>query len=177
MSKLFRYLIFIAIAASLLFLMKKSLSTVSISRRKRLAVLNYTIVPRSGICDHVHYLVIVIVSASDTETRQRWRNTYGQFQDKFNYSIVFAIGLSQNESFRDALNYEATTYGDMLQADFSDTYRNLTLKAMAALRYAAVTCTDVQGIVKLDDDVAWNMKTMKSVVDMSAKDDKMRCFL
>ncbi|KAK6046690.1 hypothetical protein COOONC_15805 [Cooperia oncophora] len=46
---------------------------------------------------------------------------------------------------------------------------------IAALRYVAAVCPTVQAVVKLDDDVAWNIQGTKSVVDESIKDGRIRC--
>ncbi|KAK6041333.1 hypothetical protein COOONC_21162 [Cooperia oncophora] len=43
------------------------------------------------------------------------------------------------------------------------------LQNIAALRYVAAVCPTVQAVVKLDDDVAWNIQGIKSMVDESIK--------
>ena len=42
---------------------------------------------------------------------------------------------------------------DILQWDFLDTYRNLTIKSILALRWAAYSCREAAYVVEMDDDV------------------------
>ncbi|KAK6050971.1 hypothetical protein COOONC_11524 [Cooperia oncophora] len=95
---------------------------------QRLDVLKYSIVPRSRNCRRLHYFVIVHVRAADKLIREQWRRTYGQLQHEHNFTIIFATGLAPNKSLNDDLMDEAFLHGDLLQANFGDTYRNLTLK-------------------------------------------------
>ncbi|ETN77558.1 hypothetical protein NECAME_10967 [Necator americanus] len=55
---------------------------------------------------------------------------------------------------------EHRQYGDILQADFLDTYRNLTLKTYAHSRYISQNCMNVRAVVKVDDDIAWNVRLL-----------------
>ncbi|KAK6058092.1 hypothetical protein COOONC_04342 [Cooperia oncophora] len=141
----------------------------------RLAVLRYSIVPRSRNCRRLHFFVIVHVRPTDKLIREQWRRTYGQLQREHNFNIIFVTGFAHNGSLDDELKAEASLYGDILQAQFHDTYRNLTLKNIAALRFVAAMCPTVQAVVKLDDDVAWNIEGTKSTVDESIKDGYIRC--
>ncbi|KAK6043408.1 hypothetical protein COOONC_19087 [Cooperia oncophora] len=100
---------------------------------QRLDVLKYSIVPRSRNCRGLHYFVIVHVRAADKLIREQWRRTYGQLQREHNFTIIFATGLAPNKSLNDDLMDEAFLHGDLLQANFSDTYRNLTLKVRLSL--------------------------------------------
>ncbi|PIO64907.1 N-acetyllactosaminide 3-alpha-galactosyltransferase [Teladorsagia circumcincta] len=141
----------------------------------RLAVVNYSIVPGSRSCHGLHYFVIVHTRADDRLTREKWRSTYGQLQHQFNFNIIFVTGLSQRESLNNELRTEAATHGDILQGHFIDSYRNLTMKNVAALRYVAAVCPTVQAVVKLDDDVAWNIQNTKRIVDDAIRDQRIYC--
>ncbi|KAH8032797.1 hypothetical protein HPB51_001875 [Rhipicephalus microplus] len=55
---------------------------------------------------------------------------------------------------------EIARYGDIIQADFRDTYRNLTLKSVFLLKWAFMYCSRAQFLLKTDDDVFVNVPNM-----------------
>lgn len=48
-------------------------------------------------------------------------------------------------------------YGDIVQEDFVDSYRNLTHKAIMALRWVSQNCQNAKLILKADDDIFINI--------------------
>jgi len=46
---------------------------------------------------------------------------------------VFMIGRSLNETVNELIVEEAENFGDIVQEDFMDTYRNLTIKTVRSL--------------------------------------------
>ncbi|XP_004617782.2 beta-1,3-galactosyltransferase 4 [Sorex araneus] len=66
-------------------------------------------------------------------------------------------GASQEE-----LQQEAAARGDILQAAFVDTYRNLTLKTLSGLTWADRHCPAARYILKTDDDVFVNVPELVS---------------
>ncbi|XP_075547265.1 beta-1,3-galactosyltransferase 4-like [Dermacentor variabilis] len=55
---------------------------------------------------------------------------------------------------------ESARYGDIIQADFRDTYRNLTLKSVFLLKWAFMYCSRAQFLLKTDDDVFVNVDNL-----------------
>ena len=53
----------------------------------------------------------------------------------------------------ETLRRESRLYGDLVVADFVDTYRNLSLKSLFGLAWARRRCRSARYIVKVDDDV------------------------
>ncbi|KAL6734116.1 hypothetical protein Aduo_004690 [Ancylostoma duodenale] len=45
------------------------------------------------------------------------------------YTLIFSVGLPNSTKQQEELRNESRVYGDILQANYVDTYRNLTLKA------------------------------------------------
>ncbi|EYC23041.1 hypothetical protein Y032_0016g3090 [Ancylostoma ceylanicum] len=44
------------------------------------------------------------------------------------YTLIFSVGLPSSAELQERLKNESRIHADILQADYMDTYRNLTLK-------------------------------------------------
>ena len=53
---------------------------------------------------------------------------------------------------------------DILQWDFIDHYRNLTIKSILGLKWASDFCSTAKFVVKLDDDVFFNAANLMSLL-------------
>ncbi|VDO86494.1 unnamed protein product [Haemonchus placei] len=73
------------------------------------------------------------------------------------------------------IEQEAKDHGDILQANFVDSYDNLTIKSIAAMRYVAGVCSEVKAIFKVDDDVAWNVLETSLLVNYAAANNSIHC--
>ena len=51
------------------------------------------------------------------------------------------------------LKDEAAKYKDILQLNFTDTYRNLTLKTLTSFKWIHSKCSHVPFYLKIDDDI------------------------
>ncbi|CAB0010791.1 unnamed protein product [Nesidiocoris tenuis] len=49
---------------------------------------------------------------------------------------------------------ENRRFGDLLQGDFDESYRNLTYKHAMGLKWASTSCPSAQYVMKMDDDIA-----------------------
>ena len=59
-------------------------------------------------------------------------------------------------------SYAAFLIGqDILQWDFVDTYHNLTMKSIMTLKWASSSCPTTKFVVKMDDDVFFNVANLK----------------
>ncbi|KAH7726078.1 Glycosyl transferase [Aphelenchoides avenae] len=70
--------------------------------------------------------------------------------------VIFALGSSENAYQQTMVEEESILLGDILQQDFIDNYKNLTLKSAMWLRYFGEFAHNRDGpkhIIKLDDDV------------------------
>ncbi|KAK6030534.1 hypothetical protein OSTOST_03328 [Ostertagia ostertagi] len=63
-----------------------------------------------------------------------------------------------------SIEREAETHGDILQN-------------IAAMRYVAGVCTNVGAVLKIDDDVAWDVMSTASLIDSSITEGSIRCSL
>ncbi|KAL6733324.1 hypothetical protein Aduo_003977 [Ancylostoma duodenale] len=132
----------------------------------RLAPVPYLIVPKRVHIQQQKILVLVPSSVNNRENRNVWRRTYGQPSNKeeFGYTAIFCIGTSQDPNDQNRLLEEAMDYGDILQADFVDSYRNLTVKMLSAIRYVVIAAREAKSVFKVDDDVSWRIRSVTSYI-------------
>lgn len=59
------------------------------------------------------------------------------------------------------LRLEFNLYGDIVQENFTDSYRNLTYKCIEAMKWISTYCNRTEYILKADDDVFVNIYAVK----------------
>ncbi|VDM55096.1 unnamed protein product [Angiostrongylus costaricensis] len=121
--------------------------------------------PPSGFCNSRRYLVILITRVQEPEKRRRFMTTYGRFSELHNFTVLFPVGLSKDEEVNSALGREHEAHANILQTNFVDSYRNLTLKSYSWANYVRKNCTSVKAVLKIDDDVALNVKEVFKYLD------------
>ncbi|KAL6725676.1 hypothetical protein Aduo_007712 [Ancylostoma duodenale] len=121
---------------------------------------SYVLAPSTDFCAKHDYLVVYQTRLDDTEKRNFFRKTFHNYAEQYNFTILFPVGLSWNSTANEGVAEEHKRCGDILQADFLDTYRNLTFKTYAHSHYITRNCTNVRFVVKIDDDIAWNVRLM-----------------
>ena len=125
----------------------------------------------------IYILAYVHTAPDHYKRRVVIRQTWG---DSSYYDIalrvVFVMGrgatANGSHDVQRALEFEATQYGDIVQEDFLDTYRNLTYKGVAALRWIARYCSRARYVLKTDDDIfvnAFNLLRHLSRIDRLAR--------
>jgi hypothetical protein len=87
---------------------------------------------------------------------RRERNQEQENDDYDAMRVVFAIGTSSNRTINALVQAEASLHNDLLQEDFVDSYRNLTLKTLMIFKWAAEKCPGVRYILRINDDVVVN---------------------
>lgn len=78
---------------------------------------------------------------------------------------VFLIGaIPQREKYitQPAVNEEHRRFGDLVQGNFIEAYRNLTYKHVMGLRWATVDCPGSKFIIKADDDTVFDLYNLYS---------------
>lgn len=143
--------------------------------------------PEYSICNGVKNLFIMTYVHSAPANykkreiiRQTWANT-ALFTD---LRIVFVMGATKSRKVNDLLKLEQSIYGDLIQENFEDSYRNLTYKGIAALKWLSIYCDKKpKYILKVDDDVIINMfllrqhlKRLDSLGDKAPKHSIM-CYI
>lgn len=103
----------------------------------------------------LRFLVYVHSAPKNFRKRQLVRQTWGSkaILEKYSMRIVFIMGSLADNKTMDAVTMESDRYGDVVMEDFFDSYRNLTYKAIAALKWASLYCSHAQYVLKADDDI------------------------
>lgn len=93
-------------------------------------------------------ILFVVFSAPGFRTRRdEIRVTWAAEARVSGFPVVFLVGRSSRQEIEDSLAKEQLTEGDLLRADFKDSYANLTIKSSALLLYA--TRLNVKFVVKV----------------------------
>ena len=120
------------------------------------------ILNNASICANSSILAVVFVQSAANggkQARDLIRSTWASVTDYNGHQIrtVFMLGRPTYRADQNALTMESEMYGDIVQQDFKDHYRNLTYKHIMALRWIAQYCHQAQHIIKADDDTAVNI--------------------
>lgn len=105
-----------------------------------------------------------VTSGKYFERRMTIRRTWGREASKYRMRLFFVIGVPRNLIFERQLKAESDKYGDILQFNFIEDYYNLTIKAIAELKWAWRHCSNSRYMVKTDDDVVMNMPMLYQLV-------------
>ena len=66
---------------------------------------------------------------------------------------VNILGKGSNEDLQKNITRESEKYGDIIQGDFIDVYRNISYKAVRANLWVSEFCEQAEFVVKTDDDM------------------------
>ncbi|XP_046578793.1 beta-1,3-galactosyltransferase 1-like [Haliotis rubra] len=119
----------------------------------------FNILPTSDGEDNP-FLIIMVLSQA-LRHRTAIRRTYGSVAYgqrwpgsnlTWNIKIIFLFGHTGSKECDAILKEESKLYGDILQGNFYDSYKNLTLKVLSGLKYVAEYYPGTQYVLKADDD-------------------------
>ncbi|CAH1786097.1 unnamed protein product [Owenia fusiformis] len=115
------------------------------------------------VCDMKTDLLVIIKTApSHLKHREIIRKTWGIITRMNGFSLrhIFLLGDAGSKSVNDAIQNESRIYRDIIQGDYKDAYRNLTLKVLQGLKWATDFCKNVTYILNTDDDVFVNIPSL-----------------
>ncbi|XP_071111050.1 beta-1,3-galactosyltransferase 1-like [Haliotis cracherodii] len=116
-------------------------------------VVNSEVCSSSGVPQSVYVVAIVPSKPSHFQERQAIRETWGsQFNKNEKLKLIFLSGLAE-EITNMQLSSERETFFDVVQANFIDSYKNLTRKTNAMLQWSKQFCSQARFVMKIDDDV------------------------
>ena len=85
----------------------------------------------------VSYPAVIIVPSAPKNLAKRVaiRQTWGKSSVSSGCPVLFLVGGSEDERLKQDLFVEFSQYGDLVIADFNDTYSNLVVKTGFMLKY------------------------------------------
>ncbi|XP_043466990.1 beta-1,3-galactosyltransferase 5 [Leptopilina heterotoma] len=116
---------------------------------------NFKFLLNHDMCNKTQPLLLMMVHSApkNFDKRNVIRETWGRASSSSSSSVttIFLVGWS--EEYQAELETEDLKYGDLIQGNFLDAYRNMTYKHVMALKWATYHCPSAKYILKLDDDV------------------------
>ncbi|XP_038067215.1 beta-1,3-galactosyltransferase 5-like [Patiria miniata] len=109
------------------------------------------------------FLVLLVKSATDESLdRMQIRRTWGGVRQLMGRRTLtmFLVGQPPTILEQDKLLMEDAIHHDLIQEDFLDTYRNLTLKNMMGWKWIATYCPDTAFVASIDADMHLNLHNL-----------------
>jgi hypothetical protein len=127
----------------------------------------FLINPGKSLCKtHGKLLVLVYVHSAPENLKRRIsiRETWAKqsYFKETDMKMVFMLGVSKNNyaKTQKLLELEHSIYGDLVQEDFEDSYKNLTYKGIMSLKWISMYCSQTKYVLKVDDDIIVNTFTL-----------------
>lgn len=74
--------------------------------------------------------------------------------------VLFLLGSPPDSNLQKNIDVESRTHGDIVQHNYLDTYKNLTIKSIVGLKWADRYCPNAKHVLKVDDDVIVNIDVL-----------------
>lgn len=106
--------------------------------------------------------ILVKTSSFHFLQRGRVRSTWKPKKhiNHLEYHIIFLLGYVFSPLIQYEIDVESSKYKDILQANFSDTYHNLTVKTVMGFRWAVENCDKSDFFLVIDDDMGISLENM-----------------
>ena len=114
-----------------------------------------------NVCKHPGPIKAIFLIHSNTYinfvSRAALRDTWLSItrNNTSNFRHVFLLGTTMDRN-NSMVEEESATYGDILQQEYVDSHRNLTLKTVMGLRWVRQNCPRAEFVIKVDDDIFLN---------------------
>ncbi|XP_067671730.1 beta-1,3-galactosyltransferase 1-like [Haliotis asinina] len=120
----------------------------------------YQFTLNSDLClrGHVYLLMIVHSALGHFNYRRRIRKTFGSVRKAWNKTVVlvFTVGVSNDDTLQNSVVREANEFKDIIQGNFIDAYRNLSIKHIMGYHWMLNHCPEAAFVLKMDDDMFVN---------------------
>ena len=107
------------------------------------------------------------------DNREAIRTTWSSISTKT--KVVFLLGVPDDENVERAIELESREFGDILLADFIDNYQNLTLKALAGLKWRSEFCAEPDFVLSVDDDTFVDTSFLLEHIEKLPTQDFIEC--
>ncbi|KAI8116813.1 hypothetical protein FF38_04155 [Lucilia cuprina] len=114
-------------------------------------------------------ILIVTSYAGHDELRSAHRQAISQtkLSDLGIQRVFLLAAVPEREHFitQSQLQNEQKRFGDLLQGNFKEAYRNLSYKHIMGLKWSATECRKARFIIKIDDDIVYDIFQVKRYLD------------
>lgn len=131
-------------------------------------------------CSNQTFGVLIVTSyAGDVEIRSAVRQAYPRkLLTQLGLKRVFLLAqIHPNKNVNNveqaAIVNENDRFGDIVQGNFFEDYRNLTYKHVMGLRWASENCKNVSYVVKMDHDIVADLFSIVTMLKKLPKRDLM----
>uniref|UniRef100_A0A3Q3IPQ1 Hexosyltransferase n=1 Tax=Monopterus albus TaxID=43700 RepID=A0A3Q3IPQ1_MONAL len=118
-------------------------------------------------------ILMVPVAPGDVAARDTIRKTWGGEKQVLGKLVktLFILGLpggADAQQQQEKLRQESQQHHDLIQSNFQDSYRNLTIKTMVMLEWLVAHCVNASYVIKVDSDVLLHVRNLvKLLLDPS----------
>lgn len=110
--------------------------------------------------------ILVTSHVQNFEVRKILRQSYPQdLFRKYSVQMIFLLANVPNETVKHLTNNEFRIHGDIIQGNFLENYRNLTLKHLMGYNWISRFCSSVEYVVKMDDDITINYYKLFEIIN------------
>ena len=133
--------------------------------------------PMSACTMNTRNLLLLMIFSQPMHVQRRqyirvtWAKTF-HGNGSNSVSHVFLLGISGERD--EAARQEAKKYGDILLGDFRDSYLNLTLKAIMGYNWFNSNCSNVDFLMKTDDDMYVNTAALVTALQTKTLNWQMK---
>lgn len=125
-----------------------------------------TILDQPKLCAGAPFNILICVKSTISNVRRRqyvrnsWASQYGKSQ--MDARVVFVVGKSKvgHPNEQQEIEAESSTFQDIIQGNFTDAYKNITLKSVFLLSWAREHCSNAKYFMSADDDTLINPENL-----------------
>ena len=140
------------------------------------------VINNASVCDtgvrHLMYVIYVESAPENFFKRAQIRETWG-YRDILKHvtgRVVFLLGFTEDDVIQKAIVKESEKYGDVVQMDFVDSYMNLTIKSVMALKWVMDYCSGAEFVIKADDDTLVNILGLVRILGIMVRPSRRTFF-
>ncbi|XP_023232064.1 beta-1,3-galactosyltransferase 1-like [Centruroides sculpturatus] len=113
-------------------------------------------------CKQVNYSIAFIIpsTAGRISERNAIRETWGGYAKEAGIPVLFLLGRPFLQHQQKYIEMENALHQDIVQVKCIDTYRNLSLKSVAMMKWVSEYCFNTAYILKADDDMLINVNRL-----------------